>query len=92
MKNSRFIVFNADSGWIQGDISAPRPEEAVARMEAHLSEPTENADWQVFVAPAELSFSYSAVDPDLVQALRQSTPVATIPNSLLADRSFALAS
>lgn len=91
MKNNRFIVFNAESGWIQGDISASRPEEAVTRMEAQLSQPTENAEWQVFVAPAELPFSYSAVDPDLVQALRHSTPAAVIPNGLLVAPSYALA-
>ena len=92
MKNSRFIVFNADCGWIQGDIAAARPEDAVTRMEAQLSEPTENAEWQVFIAPAALPFSYSAVDAELVQLLRELTPVATIPNSLLTEPSYALAS
>jgi hypothetical protein len=92
MKNSRFIVFNADCGWIQGDIAAARPEEADTPKEAQLSEPTDNAEWQVFIAPADLPFSYSAVDAELVQLLRQSSPVATVPNSLLTERSYALAS
>ncbi|AOG02995.1 hypothetical protein BSY19_5216 (plasmid) [Bosea sp. RAC05] len=94
---NRFIVFNAECGWIQGDIVAHSPAEAVARMEGRMSTETENADWHVFKAPASFpasASSYSAVDAALVSTLRASTPIAIVPNNRFAAPlpSMALAS
>ena len=82
----RFIVFNAECGWIQGDIAARAPADAVTRMEGRMSTETENADWHVFEAPAGFPIhgtSYSAVDKDLVAQLRSLKPTAIISNKRL---------
>ncbi len=51
MDRRRYIVVNPDLAWIQGDLVAIGPREAVARMEGFLAGPTTNVEWRVHVAP-----------------------------------------
>lgn len=80
---NRFIVVNPEIAAIQGDIMCASAAAAVSRLEAHLTLDTDNASWDVYVAPAAFpasGASYDGLDAGLVAMLAAARPVLSAPN------------
>ncbi len=77
---NRFIVVNPEIGAIQGDIVCASAAAAVARLETRLTLDTDNASWDVYVAPAAFPAAYDGLDAGLLATLSAARPVLSAPN------------
>ena len=82
---TRYLIVRPDIPWIQGDVPAPDPSEAVKFLESRLRTPAlVQHDWLVYVAPNLFPLpqtAWSGGDPVLIEMLEGLTPIATIPQS-----------
>lgn len=92
---NRYIVINPEAQWIQGDVVAASAQDAVAKTERWLTDGTDNAQWEVFPAPAGFpaqTDDYSGGDLALIAMVRSASAPKILSNSRYEAPAFAMAS